>query len=300
MDETDWSKPVEKHNFSKGNYDAARSNLQENKIPLCKDVEESWGHIKKAVLSVRDEFVPKRLIGKRTWKGEFPCDSNTFGLLKEKDRSFREWIHNHNTERGPSLRKRYNSARNKVRAHTRRLRRNHEISVASQAKEGNSKPFFSLARGRLKTRSGVAPLLKDKKDPCSIKHSDSDKSEILQTQFCGVFTVEPPGDPPTLALRTNAVLSRLQVSEEKVLSKLLKLDVSKSCGLDEMHPYLLKELAHEIAPALTNLFNLSLETGTVPADWRCAAVSPIFKKGSKKLSAKSRKFSQRGYHALSS
>ena len=31
------------------------------------------------------------------------------------------------------------------------------------------------------------------------------------------------------------------------------------------------------------LINLSLETGTVPVDWRCAAVSPIFKKGSKKL-----------------
>ena len=74
----------------------------------------------------------------------------------------------------------------------------------------------------------------------------------------------------------------IKVSEERVLSKLLKLDVSKSCGLDEMHPYLLKELAHDIAPGLTNPFNLSLETGTVPVDWRCAAVSPIFKKGSEK------------------
>ena len=50
-----------------------------------------------------------------------------------------------------------------------------------------------------------------------------------------------------------------------------------------MHPYLLKELAHEITPALTNLFNLSLEIGTVPVNWHCAAVSPIFKRGSKKL-----------------
>ena len=73
------------------------------------------------MLSTRGDFVPKRLICKRTWKGEFPCDSNTFGPLKEKDRSFREWIHTHNTERGLCLRKRYNSARNKERAHTRRL-----------------------------------------------------------------------------------------------------------------------------------------------------------------------------------
>ena len=58
------------------------------------------------MLSVRDECVPKRLLGKRTWKGEFPCDSYTFGLLKDKDKSFREWIHNHNTKRGPCLRDR--------------------------------------------------------------------------------------------------------------------------------------------------------------------------------------------------
>ena len=50
-----------------------------------------------------------------------------------------------------------------------------------------------------------------------------------------------------------------------------------------MHQYLLKELAHEVAPALTKLFNLSLETGTVQVDWRCAAVSPYLREvGSKK------------------
>ena len=74
--------------------------------------------------------------------------------------------------------------RNKVRDHTRRLRKNHEISIAKKAKAGNLKPFFSLARGRLKTRSGVAPLLSNRDDPSSIKHSDLEKSEILQSQFC--------------------------------------------------------------------------------------------------------------------
>ena len=32
---------------------------------------------------------------------------------------------------------------------------------------------------------------------------------------------------------------------------------------------------------LTNLFNLSLESGTVPQDWRDAIVSPLLKKGSR-------------------
>ena len=44
---------------------------------------------------------------------------------------------------------------------------------------------------------------------------------------------------------------------------------------------ILKELHHEIAPILTLIFNLSLETGVVPIDWRTADVVPVYKKGSK-------------------
>ncbi len=60
-------------------------------------------------------------------------------------------------------------------------------------------------------------------------------------------------------------------------SKLLQgLSPNKASGPDEMSPKILKELHHEIAPILTLIFNLSLEGGVVPIDWRTA-----YKKGSK-------------------
>jgi hypothetical protein len=43
----------------------------------------------------------------------------------------------------------------------------------------------------------------------------------------------------------------------------------------------LNEVAWEISPALTILFRKSMAEGSVPADWRRANVTPIFKKGSK-------------------
>ena len=204
----DWSKPTEKYSYGKGDYDGAREKLTEKGISQIGAVEECWSLIKQTILSIRDEFVPRTLVGKRTWKGEYPCDSEIFKLLKAKDRTYKKWLHNHNTEQGAQLRIAYNRARNKVRNHTRKLRRSYELSVASQAKEGNPKPFFSLARGRLKTKSGVAPLLSNKEDPLSIKYNDDEKSEILQKQFCGVFTVDPPGSPPSLPCRTNAHLQK--------------------------------------------------------------------------------------------
>jgi ribonuclease P/MRP protein subunit RPP40 len=43
----------------------------------------------------------------------------------------------------------------------------------------------------------------------------------------------------------------------------------------------LKEVAEEISLPLAMMFKQSLESGQVPADWRCANVTPIFKKGAK-------------------
>ena len=42
---------------------------------------------------------------------------------------------------------------------------------------------------------------------------------------------------------------------------------------------MLRELAEELAPALTIIFQSSLSTGIVLTDWRDAYVTPIFKKG---------------------
>ncbi len=64
------------------------------------------------------------------------------------------------------------------------------------------------------------------------------------------------------------------------IEKLLKdLDPNKACGVDEIPPRILKEVAHELAPILTKIFQTSLDSGQLPEDWRRANVSPIYKKG---------------------
>ena len=42
---------------------------------------------------------------------------------------------------------------------------------------------------------------------------------------------------------------------------------------------ILKELAHELAPPLTALYNRSLSTQVLPEDWKRAFISPVHKKG---------------------
>ena len=58
----------------------------------------------------------------------------------------------------------------------------------------------------------------------------------------------------------------------------MKTNITKSCGPDELHPRMLKELAAELAAPMTKLFNQSLFLEEVPEEWKMANVSPIFKK----------------------
>eukprot|EP00061_Rhincodon_typus_P015711 g43540.t1 len=71
----------------------------------------------------------------------------------------------------------------------------------------------------------------------------------------------------------------MAITKEKVLEKLKCLKLNKSPGPDGLHPRDLKEIAEEIVEALVVIFQESLESGTVPEDWKIANVTLPLKKG---------------------
>ena len=68
---------------------------------------------------------------------------------------------------------------------------------------------------------------------------------------------EPKGDIPQLESRMG---ERLEITHEWVLKTLMETYFTKSCGTDELHPRILKELAVELPALLTALFNPNLST----------------------------------------
>ena len=68
-----------------------------------------------------------------------------------------------------------------------------------------------------------------------------------------------------------------------VIKLLANLKPDKAAGPDAIKPIVLKELRLEIAPVICLLFEKSLLTGQLPADWTKAQVCPLFKKGALKL-----------------
>ena len=57
----------------------------------------------------------------------------------------------------------------------------------------------------------------------------------------------------------------------------------KAAGPDNITPRVLKELASNIGHILLLVYRKSLQTSTVPDDWRTANVTPVYKKGPKFL-----------------
>ena len=71
------------------------------------------------------------------------------------------------------------------------------------------------------------------------------------------------------------------ITPESVKKKLVNLDPSKAQGPDGIPSKILKELCEELSEPVYKLFNLSLQSGTVPEDWKTADVVALFKKGTK-------------------
>ena len=106
-----------------------------------------------------------------------------------------------------------------------------------------------------------------------------------------MFTKESAEGVPKLSPRTTSFITRLCVLEEDVQKKLRSLNPYKSCGPDGIQSRLLRELADYLAGPIAALFNSTLHRGEVPADWKKANISPIFKKGSKSLASNYRPIS---------
>ena len=107
------------------------------------------------------------------------------------------------------------------------------------------------------------------------------KAEILNRQFVSAFTAEGNTALPEIGASTAAVIDTIHVSCKDVTKLLRNLKSHTATGPDGIPIWLLKEAAAEIAPAVTHLFQASLNQGKVPLLWKEALVVPVFKKGNR-------------------
>ena len=145
----------------------------------------------------------------------------------------------------------------------------------------NPKYFYSYAKSFSKVKHSITTLMNAEK---KLVTDSKDLANILQTQFCSVFSDPNCPDksmpefalPPITTEDTEIVLSP-ELIEEAISD--IKLDSAP--GPDGIPSVLLKRCASSLSVPIHLLWSESMLLGIVPSFYKTGYVTPLFKKGSR-------------------
>ena len=86
---------------------------------------------------------------------------------------------------------------------------------------------------------------------------------VLNSQFSSVFTKQDLKNIPEMGSDPTPGLGPLIISEQGVLKQLSSLNPNKACGPNKIPPWFLKTFAADIALIVTEIFQDSIDSGTV-------------------------------------
>ena len=139
--------------------------------------------------------------------------------------------------------------------------------------------FYKHVNSRFAHKSGIAPLLA----PSGVLAlTDLEKANVLNNFFASVGTVDDKTLPPLIPIEPGKQrnLSCVYFEEHTMIKLIDKLKNKTTAGPDGFPPFLFKQLKCVLVHPMCMLFNLIIQFGTIPCDWKLANVTPIFKKGS--------------------
>ena len=126
------------------------------------------------------------------------------------------------------------------------------------------KGFWRYVKATKKECSGVPTLHTED----GIAAADQDKANLLNKQFEDAFTNERLTDIPNLGQSPYPSCPDIAFTAPGITKLLQRLKPHKASGPDSLPPRLLRDLAQEIAPVLTILFQQIFNTGRTPQDRR--------------------------------
>ena len=142
----------------------------------------------------------------------------------------------------------------------------------------DSKRFYAYVRSKKEVQDKVGPLEGSDGNMIAVGFL---MAENLNVYFSSVFTREDvsalPAPETKFEGRESDYLGQLIVTPKMIAKKIRDMKDSKSPGLDGIPSKLLLKIVEQISIPFATVFNLSLDEGIVPLEWKEANIIPLFK-----------------------
>ena len=262
---------IKRLDYRKANWAALKSLLRPLSLP-SNDTSANWAHIKTKLHEAMKQHIPTMKMGKSFVQPKW-FNNEIREKLAEKTRKYKI-LKSNPTDENYSL---YSNARRLVNRAIRRAKINEEKRIAEISKI-NPKEFYAYVNSKRPSNREIGAL---KKDNGQMATTQKEIASVLNSYFCDVFIQEDFTNipDPVIFYEGDNPLIDIIVTPQMIEKKIKKLSKYKTPGPDGIPARILKILSDELIDHLATIFNDSLNSGSLPLDWKIANVTPIFKKG---------------------
>ncbi len=254
--------------YSHADFTLAQQRIRDTKWDelFTDDIDSSWLSWQSKFLEIMEECIPRKVLPPRRrnlpWLNKGAVQSmrrrNTLFKRAKQSGNHQDYV-------------KYCRARNTVVSQL----RNAKAAYFHKINPANPKQFWKAVKHLNKGSSSIPVLTHNNRT----FESDEDKANVLNSFFASCFN---DSLPPLPLLESNSPASQcnpdILCTEEEVVEMLQSLNIAKASGQDGISARMLKATAAEIAPSITKLFNLSIQSGRPPIAWKSSNVVPIPKK----------------------
>ena len=248
-------------------------------------VEAEWSLFKDGVLRCAKEVCGMKKIGGRRRKGSEWWNDEMNQVVAEKRRAFESWLRDDNEQTRERYREKKREVKRKVREEKRRADARWGRCVAENFAE-NKKMFWKEVKQMRREGGKKEETVKDANGQMLTEEGAVNRRwaehfrELLNFQDdreARITAVAFEQGVPRMGRSNDALVTKGEVEEALKIMR-----TGKAAGLDGIAAECLKKGGKAVVEWLVRLLCICLEAGEVPADWRMAAMVPIYKgKGDK-------------------
>jgi len=241
-----------------------------NILTSTDDIDVMWNDFMSVVMCGIESFVPERIIKSCNSKHAKQYPFYIRKLLSKKCSAWRLYKKFHTD----GTKAQYVRCDKLCKVAIDRFITKKENNLVSGGRVGD---FYKYVNNKIVNNTGVG-MLKNNNGESVVNAAD--KAELLNEFFSSVFTHDNHIIPPVLVVSNSSdSLEEVDFSFIKIFRVLKDLKAKHTVGPDGLSTFFLKNISGSIAFPLLLIFNQSFQSGKLPAIWKHAVITPVFKKG---------------------